>query len=41
MTLSLIHILRPGSTILVKASRGMKFEHLVEYLAEVTPECEE
>lgn len=31
---------KPGSTILVKASRGMKFEHLVDYLAEMTPECE-
>ncbi|MBR1781124.1 MAG: UDP-N-acetylmuramoyl-tripeptide--D-alanyl-D-alanine ligase [Oscillospiraceae bacterium] len=28
----------PGSTVLVKASRGMRFEHLVEYLAEITPE---
>ena len=32
---------RPGATILVKASRGMKFEHLVDYLVESTPECEE
>ena len=39
--IALSAVLRPGSTILVKASRGMKFEHLVEYLAEVTPECEE
>ncbi len=39
--IALAAVLRPGSTILVKASRGMKFEHLVEYLAEVTPECEE
>ena len=30
----------PGSTILVKASRGMKFEHLVDYLAEITAENE-
>ena len=31
---------RPGSTILVKASRGMQFEHLVDYLVELTAECE-
>lgn len=30
----------PGSTVLVKASRGMKFEHLVEYLTELTAENE-
>ena len=33
-------VLRPGSTILVKASRGMQFEHLVDYLVEITSECE-
>ena len=39
--IALAKVLRPGSTVLVKASRGMKFEHLVEYLVEQTPECEE
>lgn len=29
---------RPGSTILVKASRGMKFEHLASFLTELAPE---
>lgn len=39
--IALSELLRSGSTVLVKASRGMKFEHLVEYLVEQTPECEE
>ncbi len=38
--IALAAALRPGSTVLVKASRGMKFEHLVDYLTELTPECE-
>lgn len=29
---------RPDSTILVKASRGMKFEHLAAFLTELSPE---
>lgn len=33
-------LLRPGTTFLVKASRGMKFEHLVEFLVESTGERE-
>ena len=38
--LALSGVVRPGSTILVKASRGMQFEHLVDYLVELTSECE-
>lgn len=38
---ALAKAVRPGATLLVKASRGMKFEHLVDYLTELTPECEE
>lgn len=38
--IALAEVVRSGSTILVKASRGMKFEHLVDYLAEITPECD-
>lgn len=33
-------LIRPSTTFLVKASRGMKFEHLVEFLVESTGECE-
>ena len=31
-------LVRPGSTVLVKASRGMAFEELVEYLKSITKE---
>ena len=30
-------VLRPGSTVLVKASRGMAMEELVDYLVSITP----
>ena len=33
-------LIQPSTTFLVKASRGMKFEHLVEFLVESTGECE-
>jgi UDP-N-acetylmuramoyl-tripeptide--D-alanyl-D-alanine ligase len=36
--IALAELVQPGSTVLVKASRGMKFEHLVDYLVELTPE---
>ena len=32
-------LVRPNATILVKASRGMAFEDLVEYLKGITPEA--
>ena len=31
-------LLRPGTTVLVKASRGMAFESITEYLKEITKE---
>ena len=33
-------LVRPGSTILVKASRGMELEELTAYLLSITPEAE-
>ncbi len=36
----LAQAVHPGSTVLVKASRGMKFEHLVDYLVELTAETD-
>lgn len=33
------HVLTPGSTVLVKASRGMAFEELVEHLKDITKEA--
>lgn len=38
--LQLARLIRPNSTILAKASRGMAFEKLVAYLIEITPEKE-
>ena len=35
----LAELVRPNATILVKASRGMAFEELVEYLKSITPEA--
>lgn len=35
---ALRNVVRPGSTILVKASRGMQFEHLAAFLTELAPE---
>ena len=35
----LAELVRPNATILVKASRGMAFEDLVEYLKSITPEA--
>ena len=35
----LAQVVKPGCTILVKASRGMAFEELVEYLKVITPEA--
>ena len=37
--LTLHDLLRPGTTVLVKASRGMEFEVIVEYLKEITSEA--
>ncbi len=34
----LAQVVKPGCTVLVKASRGMAFEELVEYLKVITPE---
>lgn len=37
--LTLHDLLRPGTTVLVKASRGMEFEVIVEYLKSITKEA--
>ena len=36
--LTLHDLIRPGSTVLVKASRGMEFETITDYLKSVTVE---
>ena len=37
--LTIHDLLRPGTTILVKASRGMEFETITDYLKSITAEA--